>query len=824
LRFYRQHPLQLGLTLLGIALGAAVIVAVAIATRAAAVSFDRSLEVLAGPMSHELRAREGALPEAVYRELRIEHGIRFAVPLLRVRLLIEGEAVELVGTDPLAFLDLPGEAAAPGFGGGSLADLMVEPGAVLVPAALATRLGLAPGMPALALIGERRVRLRPIALMEAQGDDWLGDALLADMATAQTLARREGEIDSIQLRLDDREAQALQGVLPGNLELSAFNTQRRAFDDMTRAFRTNLTAMSLLAVLVAAFLVYNAMSFAVVQRRSTLAILRMLGATPRQLFHRLLVEATLLGLCGALIGLMLGVLLGQSLLVLVARTVSDLYVSVDALRPDLSPLQLLVALLVSVGSVLLATLSPAREAARTAPAALEREPAAGQGTGGAGLFLSGAGLAVLCPLLVAVSGDSLEAAFLALFLLVAAYAMLCPLLIRSLLRALLALTARVGDGRLRLVFRGVDSALGRTAPALIALAVAVAATVGVAIMIGSFRSSVADWLDATLAGDLYVYREASGDRLEPAWAARLAALPGVASVSVARQRRLEVDGEALRVLVLDASAVATRSFDLLVGDDESVRRVLADGAGVLVSEPLARRRDLRPGDTLRIAAPDGDLEVTLVGVYRDYASSYGAMVLPLAVYTEHWSDRDLSSLALVLAENADADALRRTVLDLGVDAGLELTVVSNGAIRERSLAIFDRTFVITDVLRALVVIVAFVGILSALLALFLERRREFAVLRATGFTPGQLQRLVLGQAATSGAIAGLLSLPLGVALSVLLIDVINRRSFGWTLEREFDPWVVLQALALAVVAAVLASIPPARRLARGDLREALYAP
>jgi putative ABC transport system permease protein len=252
--------------------------------------------------------------------------------------------------------------------------------------------------------------------------------------------------------------------------------------------------------------------------------------------------------------------------------------------------------------------------------------------------------------------------------------------------------------------------------------------------------------------------------------------------------------------------------------------MLRDGEGLLISEPLATRRRLGVGAALSLETPTGRLEQTVRGIYRDYGSSYGAAVMPHAVYAAHWREPGLSSLALTLAPGSDADALRQRIQALGTADGLALTIVSNRAISERSLAIFDRTFVITDVLRALVIVVAFVGIVSALMALFLERRRDFAVLRATGVTPRQLQGLVLAQATTGGLLAGLLALPLGAAMSVLLIDVINRRSFGWTMATEFDGAVLFEALLLSVTAAALAALWPARRLAGGDLRDALYAP
>ena len=820
-RFYRQHPLQLALALLGIALGAAVIVAVALATRAAALSFDRSLDALAGPMTHELRAVEGALDERVYRQLRLGADAPPALPLLRARLTLGEYRVDLIGLDPLA---LPPGAGVQAALSAQLPQLLTEPGTVVVPASLPASTALPPGEPVRGRIAGRDVELQPLAHFAAGPGDWLGDALLADIATVQELAGRVGELDRIQLRLGPGEAAALQGALPAGIELLRYADRRETFDAMTGAFRTNLLAMSLLAMLVGAFLVYNTMTFAVVQRRPTLAVLRMVGATPRQLFLRLLFEAGVIGLVGGFLGLLLGLVLGQGLLTLVARTVSDLYVTIEPTRPDLAPAQLLTALAITLGAVLAATLGPARDAARTDPASLIRTADAPAARQRYRALFAGLALLAACPLLLALSGASLVAGFAALFLLIAGYALLCPALLHALVAAALRALPRRGRTGPALALRGVQRALPRTAPAITALAVAVAATVGVAIMISSFRGSVAGWLDTTLQGDLYVYREGEGELLAPAWRDRLAALPGVETVAAARQRTLRIDGEPIRVLVLGANGIASRSFELIAGPAGATAETLASGDGILVSEPLARRRALTVGSTVVLGTPDGGLTLPVRGIYRDYASSYGAAVLPRARYEAHWADRQWSSIALTLAPGADPRAQRQRILALGDDAGLALEVNSNRAIRERSLVIFDRTFVITEVLRALVVIVAFVGILSALMALFLERGREFAVLRATGMTPRQLLGLVLTQAGTSGLLAGLLALPLGGALSVLLIDVINRRSFGWTLATRIDPGIILHSLLLAVIAAILAALWPARRLADGDLREALYAP
>lgn len=820
-RHYRQHPLQLALTLTGIALGTAVMVAVALATRAATLSFDQSLTALAGPMTHEIRSRDGILDEQVYYRLRLEQGLRRSVPMLRETVEIDEQRVELIGIDPLAFA---GNVTGGGAVTTTLPELLTKPGAVVASVDLAERLALKPDTPRPVIIAGQRGVIEPASIFEADAGDWFSAALVADISTVQHLTGRRGELDAIQLQLSAEEAQALATWLPADIELRAYDSQRQTFDDMTRAFRTNLSAMSLLAVLVGAFLVYNAMAFGVVQRTASFAILRMVGVTSRQLFRLLLWEAVCLGILGGVLGLALGVALGQGLLVLVVRTVSDLYVSIDATRPDISLMQMLVAFSVSLGAVLIATLVPARNAAQTAPVLLERESTAQEFGRTGPLWVVGSLLMIACPALIALTRGSLIGGFVALFLLIAGYSLLCPLVLRFVVRALGRLGGGQGASLALMAVRGMRTALPRTAPAVVALAVAVSATVGVSIMIGSFRSSVDTWLGSTLQGDLYAYLDAPGARLEPSWAELLATQPGVSRVAVARNRTRQIDGEPLRVLIIDGDAVSSRSFDIVAGPQDAADRLFSGEEGILISEPLASRRQLEAGSTVVLDTPEGPRALRVLGIYRDYASSYGAAVLPDRIYAEHWDDRGISSVSLTLAPRVDAEVVRDRVLQLGRDRNLELTVVSNRQIRTRSLVIFDRTFVITDVLRVLVILVAFVGIVSALMALFLERRRDFAVLRATGVTPRQLQGIVLLQATGFGAIAGLLALPLGLAMSVLLIDVINRRSFGWSLTTQIDAGVAVQALALSVLAAALASIWPARRLAGGDLREALYAP
>lgn len=787
-RFFTRHPWQLWLTLLSIALGTAVIIAVDLANGSAAQSFRQSVKVLSGEMTHAITAVRGNIPDDFYRQLRVEWGYRQSAPLVEMTVVKDGLQYTLLGVDPFA---------APLQQGGKVTLSADE---------------------------IRRLLTEPGAMVQV-GDD----VLVADIATAQGASPG---LTSIQLQLTEAEAAALQARLPAALKLDSFQNRQQVFTQMTQAFSTNLRAMSLLAVLVGAFLVYNTMTFSVLQRRPGLAIARMVGVTGGQLFRHLLLEALVLGVLGSVLGVLLGLVLGQGLLVLVTQTISDLYVSVRATDLLLTPALLFKGVGITLLAVLVATLAPALEAARVSPVQVSRQSSLEQGSQrwGAGLAVAGVLLMLVSGGLIAGSGKSLLFGFVGLFVLIVGYSLCVPWVLRLGLRTLQRVPGLQASWLLRMAIRGVQASLSRTSLAIIALTVAVSATVGVSIMIGSFRSSVAQWLDMTLASDLYVsatngHSSQVDGTLHPHWLAKVQALPEVSAISTGRTVTLTVDAFPVPVLVLQPGTHSGRGFAFLQGDAAAIWQRFVNGEGLLVSEPFAYHHGRQQGDKITLVTElAGSVALPVLGVFRDYSATQGMAVLPRSLYERYWPDRGISSLGMMLAAGADAKAVKQRLQGWMVELqqpGQPLVVRSNRDIREASLQVFDRTFAITNVLRLLVIMVAFVGVFSALMALFLEKGREFAVLRATGLTPQQLQRLVLGQAGLIGLLAGLLALPLGWLMSVVLIDIINQRSFGWTMQTHFFPLTGVQALVLALVAAWLASVYPVRRIGRASVREGL---
>jgi putative ABC transport system permease protein len=272
--------------------------------------------------------------------------------------------------------------------------------------------------------------------------------------------------------------------------------------------------------------------------------------------------------------------------------------------------------------------------------------------------------------------------------------------------------------------------------------------------------------------------------------------------------------------VSDEDFTAPRIFVSTDGTREDARRAVANGA-VLASEPLANRLGLPSrGAKITLYTDQGPKEFPVAGIYRDYSSSQGSVMMGLDLYRQHWSDDTITAALLVLPPGEDVDATVRALREQL--AGVQGVVVRpNAALRNDALVVFDRAFAITGALQLLAAIVAFIGVLAALLSLQLERAREMGLMRAVGLTVEQLRGLVFLETGLMGAVAGLLALPTGFALAVVLIFIINRRSFGWTMQLFPDPVVFIQALALAIIAALLAGIYPAIRMGRMAAAEAL---
>jgi putative ABC transport system permease protein len=841
-RHFWRHPWQLFLSILGIALGVAVVASVDLAGESARRAFGLAAEGATGRATHQVVGGPNGLDEQVLVRLARDLGVHPMAPVLEAWVGVAGHpgrTVQLLGVDP--FSEAPFRSYLErrrSESGGVLARFVIERGAVVLTPETAEELGATVGEGLVLQASGRRHPVRVVGLIEpadARARRALAGLVIGDVATAQEILGRPGRLSRIDLVLPegavgDRTLGRVRGALPPDADVVPAAERAAFVGQLTRAFDVNLTALSLLALIVGLFLAYNTMTFSVVQRRATLGMVRALGVTRAEVVAVVLAEALVLGLVATAAGLVLGVFLARWLVELVTRTINDLYFVVVVRDLAVSAAGLAKAAALGIGATLLAAVVPALEATGTPPGAAIRRAALEARLRRAVPRAAGTGLAVLAggAVVVAGAGRSLAWSYVGLFALVLGAALLTPLAMVAVARL-----SGPGLGRLlglpgRMAARGVVATLSRTGVAVAALMVAVAATIGVGVMIQSFRATVASWLETSLAADVYVAAPAlatsrSGEStLDAAVVARARETPGVAAVGTYRGVRVASPLGPTQLVALEISRGSYRQFRFVAGSPESVWPAFQGAEAAIVSEPFAYRHGLAVGGVVSLRTDRGERTFPVVGVFADYGSDQGVVMVSRRTYEAHWDDRGVSSIGLTLEPGRDVEAV---VADLRAHAGpgQDLQIRSNRAIRAASLEIFDRTFAITGVLRVLATVVAAIGVLSALMALQLERARELGVLRAQGLMPREVWRLVMAETGLLGGIAGMLAVPVGLGMALVLTHVINRRAFGWSLDTTVPAEVLLQAVGLAVLAALAAGVYPAWRLARTPPAAALRA-
>ena len=832
-RHLARHPWQAALSVLGIALGVAVVVSIDLASESARRAFTLAAEGVTGRATHQIVGGSGGFDERLVPRLTRELGLHPVAPVVEGWVGLKaapGRTLQLLGVDPFSEAPFrPYLARGSGRGGRALAALVTEPGAVVLSRETAGDLGVHAGDTVVLRVSGRERPVRVLALIEpenARSAQALRNLVVADVTTAQEVLDQAGRLSRVDLALPggsegDAILARLRAALPPGVEIVAAPARSEFVGELTHAFDVNLTALSLLALMVGLFLAYNTMTFSVVQRRATIGMLRALGVTRAEIVGVVLAEALLLALVATALGLGAGIALAGGLVRLVTRTINDLYFVVVVRDLAVSATALAKGAALGIGATLVAALLPAAEASTAPPGAAVQRVAleararrAAPRVALAGLLVLLAGASVL-----AIAGRSLAWSYAGLFTMILSAALLTPLAMIGAARAagpplggLLGLTGRMAA-------RGVVARLSRTGVAVAALMVAVSATVGVGVMIRSFRATVERWLETSLAADVYVsaptLRSGRGGEstLAPGVVERLRQTPGVVSLGTYRGARVLSEFGPTQLVALGIGPGSYGQFRFLSGEPGAVWPAFQERGAAIVSESYAYRHGLAVGRGLRLRTDRGERVFAVAGVFVDYGSDQGVVMVSRRIYDVYWEDRGVSSLGVVVAPGADVSAMIE-ILRARAGAEQDLLIRSNRALREASLEIFDRTFAITAVLRVLATAIAVIGVLSALMALQLERSRELGVLRAQGLTPREVWRLTLAETGLLGAIAGALAVPVGIGLALVLIRVINRRAFGWSIEAVIPMDVLLQAVGLAVAAALAAGIYPAWRMSR----------
>jgi putative ABC transport system permease protein len=814
LRPLRRDLLRTALTILAVALGVGVVVAIDLAGDAATGSFRSSLETLVGKTDLEIVAN-GAIDERWIGKLAgLPLDARFA-PVIETQGVVEGAgAVSVYGVD---FVSEAPEAQAG-------KPVPQDAAAAIVSAGLAERLGLREGGALSLTLNDASCTFHVADITGARNAEFV----LLDIAEAQQALNEYGRLDRIQVYVSPREdfaraEQAIRAALPPGYRIEKPGTRSDENQRMLRAFRWNLRVLSYISLVVGAFLIYNTIAVSVVRRRAEIGILRALGAGRTWVFRLFLGEALLLGLAGSLAGVGLGRLMAQGAVGLIAATVNSLYTSSRPAPVALNASAVITGVLAGVAVALLSALAPAREAMRVAPVeAMGRGAHEHQVRMHAGRDLAWAVALAFIALAVSQAGPvdgKPVAGYAATLLAVAAMALAAPALVAGLAAATRNAARSLFGPEGLLAIHGMAASLARTSVIVGALATAIAMMASVGIMVGSFRQTVIVWLDTQLRADLYVRPASRGGAGEhPAFAPQVPALassvPGVEAVDVFHALEFEYQGRRATLGGGDAALVGRYGrLRFLPGEDRgAVLGSLIGEDRVIVSEPFANKHGIHAGSELLLPLDDHIVKVTVAGIYYDYSSERGWVIFDNSSFLKYLPHQPPTNLAVYVRGNADVTSVRQA-LESRL-AKYRVVVAPNRALRQNAVMIFDRTFAITWALEGVAIAVAMLGAANSLLAMVLDRRREFGLLRYLGAAPSQLRRMILLEAGFLGIAANLLGLALGFVLSLVLIYVINKQSFGWTIQ--FHPPFALLAGASALVwlATVLAGIYPARAAAR----------
>ncbi len=827
-----RQPGRALLVLFAVALGVSAVVAIDLAGDAAAGSFHSSIESLAGNSSFEVTAA-GGVPEAVVARLASLPYALEVSPRIEDRAMVveSGQSVPLIGIDMIG--------AANHESPSSIGPTQVQEGFRHINDAdgvwVTSGLAKAAGVHLSLLIDDRTTTyvVRGILPGAAQAN---GDAILMDIGAAQTATGKLGRVDRILIgtpALGDFATweNRLKAALPAGVLLRAQGAETEANRRMLAAFRWNLRILSYIALLVGTFLIYSALSLSVVRRRPVIGTMRALGASRNAVLIAFLAEAAAFGTLGALLALPLGRVLAALAVQMLSTTVNALYVSSRPGPMSIQAASVALALVGGIGASCLSALAPAREASMVPPTEamargrreydveVERKRDA---------FIALA--LALCGVAAAQApeiGGKPMMGYLAALLFVAASALLTPLVVHGATSLGAGFLGKVAGVEGLLASRSLGGSLRRTSVLVAALATAVAMMTSVGIMVGSFRQTVLTWMQTELPADLYLRPAGwSGGDQHPTMssdiAARIARVPGVEVARRLRAYDIQYQGLPATLAGVQPNPPGERqSLQFLDGlRTADVLRELASGNFAVVSEPFANKHHIKVG--MNIALPLGEQQAAfrVLGIFLDYGDQAGLILVDWNTLLRYLPDPAPSNLAVYLAPGANLQQTRVAIQK--AIGNSDVLVFSNREIRRQGIRVFDQTFAITYALEAISILVAVGGIAGSLASIVIDRRREFAVLRFLGATGQQIRALILVEAGLIGILASAIGLALGAVLSLVLVFVINKQSFGWTIQFHWPVAVLLPSMAIVYVATVLAGLYPARLAVRTNPIEVIH--
>ena len=807
---FARERARLTLAVLSIACGVALGFAVDLVNRTAVTEFASGMATLSGTADLEVRGPRAGFGEDVYPIVARAEGIAVASPIVEVDARASGfdDTLTIFGIDAFRAArvtpSLVGVAK-------ETVDLL-DPRAIFLSARAMERFNTHVGATLTLRVGSEEQKFRVAGLTPDGGRERYA---VMDIAAVQDTFARNGTLTRIDLRVAPGVdpagvARQLAERLPAGLVASSPATAIDAARRASRAYRVNLDVLALVALFTGGLLVFSTQVLAVARRRSQFALVRTLGLTRRQLVGLVVGEGAAIGAAGAIVGLPLGYALARLALVYFGGDLGAGFFRGVSPALEIGVVSALSFTALGIGAAIAGSAIPAIEAAHAKPAvALKSDGAA---VAFAHAYSAVPGLALLALGAVATLAPPIDGLPLLGYAAIAALLFGTLLLLPQIVAWLLRLAPQPVRVPAALALDQLRDSPEQATVSLAAIVASVALMVSMAIMVASFRQSLDDWLTQVLPADVYLRSSASdGVVLSLDDQHRIAATPGVRRAVFSRVQSVLLDPSRPRVTVI------ARPID----DPSRLPLVSAPVPAASNAPPVIyateAAQDLygfTPGSKITIPLAGKRIEFQVAGVWRDYARQQGALLIDRDVYAALTGDRDANDAAVWLAAGVSIDDFR-TSLAAQIDDANRFTIVSAGDLRRISLRVFDRTFAVTYALEAAAVLIGLAGMASSFGALALARRREFGMLRHLGMTRRQIGAMLATQGATISALGLFIGLTLGALISLILIHVVNRQSFHWSMDLSI-PWSALASFSLVLLALATATSLVAAREAMSE--------
>jgi putative ABC transport system permease protein len=835
-----RHRLRTALTFFGIVLGVAVIVAIAVVNRSLTTSFQSTIDQIAGKAVLQVANGESGIAESLFPTIRDTPGVRDAAAAVEGFLPVAGvpgERLYVYGVDLLTDSAIrEHQFAGSPFEFDQALDFIAQPDSIALTESFSRRLNLPLGAKVVLLTSQGKRDYTVRALLKEQGTATVfgGSFALMDLPAAQKTFGKEGKFDVVDLTVEEGEKietvqQRLRQRLGGAAEVERPRKRGEQIEFLLTSFRVGLFFVSLIALFVGFFLIYNTVSVSVIQRKKDIGTLRCLGMKRGELLRLIIAEALLLAVGGSCVGVALGWLLARVALVSVGETVGNLFSLVDLAEGTLSPHDLALALGSGVAVAMLAALHPAWEAIRVSPLENARQAAWQPANRGKTSWANRLGLLclVISPTLLllasSVNGsvERFSVGVVGMLVFLLSLAFFCPAIISHAVRwfwqsalrlpGLTWVEARLASDSLRRnpVRSGITVAT---------MVISLAAIFTIAAFVSSVRGSLLAWVDQMVTADLIV---SSGARtagpknvpLREDLLPELKRIPGVKIVDLYRLIRSTYKEKPILIESFSArESASARSLPMADGNGAQALREMAEGKGVIISESFRSKFGTTTNETVELVTPSGKIDFKVIGVYVDYSSDVGSVLLDRALYKKYWRDELLDAFDLWLEPGADQQQIIQTIRT-NYGEPYQLFISTHRELRETVVRIMEQSFVVNYAVEIVAVVVAIFSVINTLLASILDRTREIGVLRAIGATQAQVRRIVVMEAGWMGLIGGLLGLFAGTVMAYHHVVYNTKMLTGWTFQFYYPYDVAIFSLIAAVILCLLAGYGPAKQAA-----------